>query len=441
MWPSSWTRRTRSSTTSGAWPWPCRSASPRRWTSLPGDRAGPDDGWGRVVLGLLLVEDDRVEEAAGSSAGARDRPADVEAQVLAALAVSAAGYEDRRGSSSSGAASTRPAPTRPSWWRPRSAWRRARSRRPTSWRSCCRGSPGAAHDPAVTPVRHGHPQHPLPSGQRPRRPSTRTTPFPLVSVNVRYHVGSMDERPGRTGFAHLFEHLMFKGSGHVPDGNFDLLLEAAGGWSNGFTSRTGRSTSRRRRPNCLETGALDRGGPHGRPPRRHDPGEARTTSATSSNERRQSYENRPYGMARSPPRAPLPPKDPLSLARHRLHGRSEAATLGDVRDFFETLVRAGQRDPGHRRRHRRRSARALAEPGSGPPPRTRGPEVVRPGEGLARSAALTLEDDVALPRLYLRGGADPVTGADATMSPGGGPHGGSLRLTAAWSTRSGSPRT
>src|SRR5256885_14446573 len=51
---------------------------------------------------------------------------------------------------------------------------------------------------------------------------------PVVAVNTWYHVGSSDERPGRTGFAHLFEHIMFMGSEHVPTGEFDRLLEAAG---------------------------------------------------------------------------------------------------------------------------------------------------------------------------------------------------------------------
>src|SRR2546430_1877369 len=59
---------------------------------------------------------------------------------------------------------------------------------------------------------------------------------PLVSVNVWYHVGSSDEKPGRTGFAHLFEHIMFMGSQHVPTGEFDRLLEAAGGDNNGSTT-------------------------------------------------------------------------------------------------------------------------------------------------------------------------------------------------------------
>src|SRR6186713_2587404 len=59
---------------------------------------------------------------------------------------------------------------------------------------------------------------------------------PTVAVNVWYHVGSSSEKPGRTGFAHLFEHLLFEGSKHVKEGEFDRLLEAAGGQNNGSTN-------------------------------------------------------------------------------------------------------------------------------------------------------------------------------------------------------------
>src|SRR5262245_19524682 len=55
-------------------------------------------------------------------------------------------------------------------------------------------------------------------------------------VEVWYHVGSKDEVLGKSGFAHLFEHLMFEGSKHVGEGQFDLLLEEAGGWNNGTTN-------------------------------------------------------------------------------------------------------------------------------------------------------------------------------------------------------------
>src|SRR5690606_23499548 len=60
--------------------------------------------------------------------------------------------------------------------------------------------------------------------------------LPIVAVNLWYHVGSRNEKPGRTGFAHLFEPLMFEGSAHVPAGQFDTLLESVGATNNGSTS-------------------------------------------------------------------------------------------------------------------------------------------------------------------------------------------------------------
>src|SRR6185503_7475658 len=59
---------------------------------------------------------------------------------------------------------------------------------------------------------------------------------PVATVNVWYHVGSANEKPGRTGFAHLFEHLMFEGSKNVKEGVFDTLLESAGANNNASTS-------------------------------------------------------------------------------------------------------------------------------------------------------------------------------------------------------------
>ncbi|MDX1911535.1 MAG: insulinase family protein, partial [Saprospiraceae bacterium] len=75
-------------------------------------------------------------------------------------------------------------------------------------------------------------RHILPNGLRVlvhEDPST-----PLVAVNVSYYVGSRDEQPDKTGFAHLFEHLMFAGSKNVPD--FDEPLQRAGGENNAFTT-------------------------------------------------------------------------------------------------------------------------------------------------------------------------------------------------------------
>lgn len=60
---------------------------------------------------------------------------------------------------------------------------------------------------------------------------------PVISYAIMYHVGSSRETPGRTGFAHLFEHLLFSGSENVPNGAFDMIMEGLGGNNNGFTSR------------------------------------------------------------------------------------------------------------------------------------------------------------------------------------------------------------
>src|ERR1019366_4010635 len=61
--------------------------------------------------------------------------------------------------------------------------------------------------------------------------------IPQTAVDLWYHVGSKNEVPGRTGFAHMFEHVMFTGSGHVPYGMHDRLTEGVGGNNNGSTSK------------------------------------------------------------------------------------------------------------------------------------------------------------------------------------------------------------
>src|SRR5258708_38686800 len=58
---------------------------------------------------------------------------------------------------------------------------------------------------------------------------------PVINLQVWYHVGSKDEKPGHTGFAHLFEHLMFKGSAHIKSEEHDKIITNAGGVSNAYT--------------------------------------------------------------------------------------------------------------------------------------------------------------------------------------------------------------
>ncbi len=120
---------------------------------------------------------------------------------------------------------------------------------------------------------------------------------PVVAVNVWYHVGSANERRGRTGFAHLFEHLMFEGSKNVKEGEFDTLLEAAGGNNNGSTNNDRTNYIIDVPVQRAGAGALSRVGSHGLSAR-YDVPRARRRSARCGQERTSSeLRESPYGMA------------------------------------------------------------------------------------------------------------------------------------------------
>ena len=121
--------------------------------------------------------------------------------------------------------------------------------------------------------------------------------IPTVSVNIWYHVGSGNEKPGRTGFAHLFEHLMFEGSGHVPEGKFDEWLESAGGDNNGSTN-TDRTNYWENVPsNALQLPLFLESDRMGYLLNAMTPEKVDGQQDVVKNERRQRYENQPYGMA------------------------------------------------------------------------------------------------------------------------------------------------
>jgi zinc protease len=125
----------------------------------------------------------------------------------------------------------------------------------------------------------------------------RDTSVPIVAVNVWYHVGSGNERPGRTGFAHLFEHLMFEGSKNVKEGEFDTLLEAAGGNNNGSTSNDRTNYVIDVPSNALELALYLESDRMAYLLDTMSPERVNGQRDVVKNERRQSYENRPYGMA------------------------------------------------------------------------------------------------------------------------------------------------
>jgi zinc protease len=159
---------------------------------------------------------------------------------------------------------------------------------------------------------------------------------PIVAVNVWYHVGSKNERPGRTGLAHLFEHLMFEGSAHHDRGYFQPL-QAAGAVLNGSTN-----TDRTNYWEVVPTGALelalwlesDRMGYL--LPALTDAKFANQRDVVL-NERRQNYENRPYGLAAMATVAALYPSEhPYHWLTIGSADDLRATTLDEVRAFFAT---------------------------------------------------------------------------------------------------------
>src|SRR5687768_7072728 len=136
---------------------------------------------------------------------------------------------------------------------------------------------------------------------------------PVVTVNVWYHVGSANERPGRTGFAHLFEHLMFEGSKNVAEGAFDTLLEASGGNNNGSTNNDRTNYYIDIPSSALELALFLESDRMAYLLEPMTPARVDGQRDVVKNERRQSYENAPYGKANLRlPELLYPPSHPYS---------------------------------------------------------------------------------------------------------------------------------
>jgi zinc protease len=236
---------------------------------------------------------------------------------------------------------------------------------------------------------------------------------PIVCVNVWYHVGSKNERPGRTGFAHLFEHMMFQGSKHY-DRDYFGPLQRAGGKLNGSTSQDRTNYWETVPSNYLELALWMESDRMGflLPAMT----EAKFTNQRDvvKNERRQSYENRPYGLAHETLLAAMyPPEHSYSWPTIGSMADLDAATRDDVAGFFRryyhpgnaSLCIAGDFDPAQ--------ARRLVAKYFGPIPA--GPKVdelpARPAQ-LAEAKRIQMTDRVGLPRLYLTWPTVPEFAAD-----------------------------
>jgi len=162
--------------------------------------------------------------------------------------------------------------------------------------------------------------------------------LPVVVINTWYHVGSKDEQAGRSGFAHLFEHLMFMGTQRVPGNQFDVIMETGGGSNNASTSfdRTNYFSSG---PSSLLPTLLwldaDRLEDLGRTMTQEKLDRQRDVVR---NERRQSIENQPYGKSELAMTAIMFPQGhPYHNEVIGTHEDLEAATVQDVKDFFGTF--------------------------------------------------------------------------------------------------------
>ncbi len=160
---------------------------------------------------------------------------------------------------------------------------------------------------------------------------------PTITVNQWYHVGSGHEKPGRTGFAHLFEHIMFEGSKNVPEGMFDEWLEAAGGNNNGSTN-TDRTNYYEDIPNnALELALFLDSDRMGFLLDEMSQEKLDGQRDVVKNERRQRYENSPYGMFWVMLFDALyAPTFPYSWPTIGSMADLSAASQDDVKEFFRT---------------------------------------------------------------------------------------------------------
>lgn len=225
--------------------------------------------------------------------------------------------------------------------------------------------------------------------------------LPQVVVDIWYRVGSKDEAPGRSGFAHLFEHLMFMGTTRLPGSGFDQVMEAYGGSNNAWTMEDATNYFESGPPNLLETFLWMEAD------RMEGLGKAMTQQKLDlqrdvvRNERRQSYEDEPYGVGwLEVPDLLYPEGHPYAHTVIGSHEDLQAAAVADVTGFFDTwyvpnnasLVIAGDFDPA--------TVKPMVEKYFGGLPSRPLPERVAPPQLTAPQKPLvTVTDQVPFPQL------------------------------------------
>lgn len=229
------------------------------------------------------------------------------------------------------------------------------------------------------------------------------TSLPQVVVDVWYQVGSGNEAPGRSGFAHLFEHLMFMGTNRLPGSGIDQLMEANGGWNNAWTMEDATNYYDVGPPQLLPTLLWIEAD------RMQQLGQAMTQEKLDlqrevvKNERRQSYEDEPYAVGQlEVPELMYPKGHPYDHTVIGSHEDLTAASVDDVKAFFASwyvpnnasLVIAGDFDPA--------AIKPLVQQYFGSIPRKELP--ARPMPAILEApqkTRITVPDDVDFPQVNL----------------------------------------
>jgi zinc protease len=227
--------------------------------------------------------------------------------------------------------------------------------------------------------------------------------LPLVSTNIWYHVGPANELPGRTGFAHLFEHMMFEGSKHIPGNGHIRYLEAAGASDLNGTTDFDRTNYFETLPsNQLELALWLESDRMGYLPDQLDQASLTNQQDVVRNERRQSIENSPYGIVEEAVFHNLFPKaHPYYADVMGSHADIQAAKLEDVRNFFKlyyapnnaSLAIVGDFDPAKAKRLVEKYFGSLNR---GAPV----PKIAAVTPPITAERRIVIHDQVELPRVY-----------------------------------------
>ena len=240
---------------------------------------------------------------------------------------------------------------------------------------------------------------------------SRDTRLPLVAVNLWYHVGPANEEPGRTGFAHLFEHLMFQGSKHTPPDSHFKMLEAAGATGVNGTTDYDRTNYFETVPaNQLELALWIESDRMGYLLDTVDQAALANQQDVVRNERRQSVENQPYGIAEEALVHLLYPSGhPYYASVIGSHEDIQAARLDDVKQFFKryyapnnaSLSIVGDFDPAQARALVVKYFGSLKRGAPVPPVTVQTPRITA-------ERRMTVQDRIELPRVYMAWLTSPI---------------------------------